>query len=141
MLWENMHFTKSGATLFGGPPVCPIPTKDIVCKVLECENHRIFTDGKWVFKLFDTQIEGLFQPNEELLRTAGLTDVSVTYLSKDSRLKMLQYSYIPGNHSPKRVEDFKGAVIALNKVHSFGYIWASGHKNSRGGMYILWLCR
>ena len=64
---------------------------------LEKNNHRVFTDDTetYVFKLYDTQMEELFHVNRVLLETAGLKDVSVTDLSIDGRLQMLQYRFIP----------------------------------------------
>ena len=120
------YLCRSGATThLDGPPECPIPKEDMVgYRPLEKNNHRVFTDDTetYVFKLYDTQMEELFHVNRVLLETAGLKDVSVTDLSIDGRLQMLQYRFIRGNHEPISVGDFRGALESLRGVHSLGYI-------------------
>lgn len=43
-------------------------------------------------------------------------------LTVDGRWKMLEYSYIDGNHSPTTVEHFRGICEGLKEIHSLGYV-------------------
>ena len=65
---------------------------------------------------------GSLPREQDFAETAGLKDVSVTDLSIDGRLQMLQYRFIPGNHESISVGDFRGALESLRRVHSLGYI-------------------
>ena len=75
---------------------------------------------KEVFKIFDRE-ESTFLPNLHVMECAGL-NVSESRLSADGRYLIVKYPYIEGNHKPQSLQQFRGVLDILQKIHGLGYV-------------------
>ena len=73
-----------------------------------------------VFKIFDRE-NSIFLPNLHVMEYAGLK-VSESRLSADGRYLVVKYPYIEGNHNPQSLQQFRGVLDILQKIHERGYV-------------------
>ena len=87
------------------------------------EKLRIFlVNNTTVHKYFDTT-SNICIPNYGIIKDYGsLSGLKLEDATTDGKVKVLIYDYIQGDHNPKSVSQFKGALTTLKLLHESGYV-------------------
>ena len=88
-------------------------------------NNHVFKSNGTVYKLYDTEFTRSQSPNIEVIESIStdyLPDLLLTPLTVDNRVMRLQYSFIPGNHTPHSIDQFVCIVKDLEKLHAKNYV-------------------
>lgn len=87
-------------------------------------DSRTFRVANRVCKLYDSKIYSS-KPNVgvvQLIDANYLPSMTVKTLTTDSRIQILEYEYIRGDHHPHHKEQFKKIRRDLGKLHDKGYV-------------------
>ena len=88
-------------------------------------NCRVFKSNGTVYKLYDTELTPSRLPNIEVIQsidTNYLPDLLLKPLTVDERVMCLQYTYIPGDHTPRSIDQFVCIVNSLKILHEKNYV-------------------
>ena len=89
-------------------------------------DERVFCHGDTIYKIFnDSTSEMGLSPNVEAIKAISndyLPNLKLEILSRDRRFQRLQYSFLPGSHSPRNLKQFLCILKALQKLHKAGFV-------------------
>ena len=114
-MWTAIRFSDN---ILVSPQPWVEPTTYSALK--KTSSNRTFRNilTKEVFKIFDRE-DSIFLPNLQLMKSVGL-EVSESRLSADGRYLVVKYPYIEGNHNPQSLQQFRGVLDILQKIHEQG---------------------
>ena len=98
------------------PLTCNHP-KDGLIPLKDTELVAVFKEGKRVRKYFDT-LDNLKKPNFPIVKEySNLSNVEVSSITTDGRIKCLSYDFVEGDHDPKILAQFVSVINILNELH------------------------